>query len=102
MGYLPPAIAKRPVDAITPSDVLSFLAPLGLAKPAIAKKAKMGLSQTFKWAIAQGLRTDNPADSNIAAALPKLSTKEHHRALSFSEVGGALQLVRDSNVLAWY
>ena len=99
LSYLPPAIAKRPVDAITPSDVLSFLAPLGLAKPAIAKKAKMGLSQTFKWAIAQGLRTDNPAGENISAALPKLSTREHHRALPFKEVGAALQTVQDSG--AW-
>ena len=99
LGYLPPATAKRPVDAITPSDVLGFLAPLGLSKPAIAKKAKMGLSQTFKWAIAQGLRSDNPADQNIAAAMPKLSTKSHHRALPFGEVGTALQIVSNSN--AW-
>ena len=99
LSYLPPAIAKRPVDAIAPSDVLGFLAPLGLAKPAIAKKAKMGLSQTFKWAIAQGLRTDNPAGENILAALPKLSTREHHRALPFREVGAALQTVQGSG--AW-
>ena len=51
--YVLPHIGKRPIDAITPADVLSFLAPVAVAKPAVAKKAKMGLSQTFKWAIAQ-------------------------------------------------
>ena len=97
--YVLPHIGKRPIDAITPADVLSFLAPVAVAKPAVAKKAKMGLSQTFKWAIAQGLRSDNPADQNIAAAMPKLSTREHHRALPHSQVGAALQIVRDSG--AW-
>ncbi len=97
--YVLPVVARKPIDGITPADVLRFLAPLALNKPAIAKKAKMGLSQTFKWAIAQGLRADNPANQNIAAGLPKLSTKEHHRALSFGEVGGALQTVRNSG--AW-
>ena len=99
LNYLPASFRRSPVDALTPSDVLSFLAPLGLQKPAIASKARMGLSQTFKWAIAQGLRTDNPADQNIAAALPKLTTREHHRALPFGEVSAALKVVSESN--AW-
>ena len=97
--YVLPMIGRKPIDGITPSDVLGFLGPLALSKPAIAKKAKMGLSQTFKWAIAQGLRTDNPADQNIAAALPKLTTREHHRALPFAEVGRAVQTVQNSG--AW-
>ena len=97
--YVLPHIGKRPIDAITPADVLSFLAPVAVAKPAVAKKAKMGLSQTFKWAIAQGLRSDNPADSNIAPAMPKLTTRAHFRALPFGEVAGALQIVANSN--AW-
>ena len=59
----------------------------------------MGLSQTFKWAIAQGLMSGNPADQNISAALPKLSTRQHHRALPYSRVGEALRIVASSN--AW-
>ena len=97
LGYLPPAITNRPVDAITPSDVLGFLAPPGPSKPAIAKKAMKGLSQTFKWAIAQGTRSDSPADQDIAAAMPMLSTRAHHRALPFREVGVALHIVSNSN-----
>ena len=58
--YALPHIGKRPVDGISPADVLSFLAPVAVAKPSVAKKVKMGLSQTFKWAIAQGLMSVNP------------------------------------------
>ena len=97
--YALPHIGKRPVDGISPAEVLSFLAPVAVAKPAVAKKVKMGLSQTFKWAIAQGLMSVNPADQNISAALPKLSTREHHRALPYSRVGEALRIVASSN--AW-
>ena len=95
--YALPHIGKRPVDGISPADVLSFLAPVAVAKPSVAKKVKMGLSQTFKWAIAQGLMSGNPADQNISAALPKLSTREHHRALPYSRVGEALRIVASSN-----
>ena len=97
--YALPHIGKRPVDGISPADVLSFLAPVAVAKPSVAKKVKMALSQTFKWAIAQGLVSVNPADQNISAALPKLSTREHHRALPYSRVGEALRIVASSN--AW-
>ena len=97
--YVLPVIGRKPVEGITTADVLGFLAPIALNKPATAKKIKMGLSQTFKWATAQGLRSDNPADQNIAAAMPKLSTKEHHRGLPPREVGRAVQTLRDSS--AW-
>ena len=82
-----------------PADVLMFLAPLALEKPATAGKVKTQMGQVFKWCIAQGLRTDNPADQNINAALPKLSTKENHKALPYAEVAGAVRTIRESG--AW-
>ena len=98
-AYVLPVIGHKPIDSITPADVLSFLEPLALEKPSAAKKVKQGLSQTFKWSIAQGLRTTNPADQNINAGLPKLRTKEHHRRLLHGQVAGALNIVRTSG--AW-
>ena len=97
--YALPHIGTKAIDEITPSDVLSFLAPLALNKPATAGKVKTQMGQVFKWAIAQGLRTDNPADSNINPALPRLSTKDHHKALPFAAVAGAVRTIRDS--CAW-
>ena len=97
--YALPHIGKRRIDAITPADLLGFLAPLAIEKPASGAKVKARIGQVFQWAISQGLRTDNPADRNINQALPKLSTKEHHPALPFGHVAAAVQTVRDSG--AW-
>ena len=97
--YALPHIGEKPIDSIVPADVLAFLAPLALEKPATAGKLKTQLGQVFKWAIAQGLRTDNPADQNINAALPRLSTKNHHKALPYAEVPGAVKIIRESG--AW-
>ena len=97
--YALPTLGKKPVDKITPSDILAVMVPLALEKPATAGKLKTQLGQVFKWAIAQGHRTDNPADANISPALPKLSTKDHHKALSYGDVPGAVKTIRESS--AW-
>ena len=97
--YALPHIGRKPIDSIMPADVLAFLAPLAMEKPATAGKLKTQLGQIFKWGIAQGLRADNPADGNINAALPKLSTREHHKALPYAKVPGVVKVIQESG--AW-
>ena len=97
--YALPHIGRRRIDAITPADILAFLAPLAIDKPATGARVKARMSQVFQRAIAQGLRSGNPADRNINQALPKLTTKEHFKALPHSEVGVIIKLVRNST--AW-
>ena len=97
--YVLPHIGQRRIDSITAADVLAFLAPLTLETPATGVKVKSVLNQIFKWSIAQGHRTDNPADANINQGLPKLTTREHFKALQHSQVGEALITVRESS--AW-
>ena len=94
-----PHIGRKAIDQITAGDVLEFLAPLAISTPASARKTKAALRQVFQWSIAQGLRQGNPADANISPALPRLTAKEHHRALPFGEVGRALETVRNTG--AW-
>ena len=94
-----PHIGRKAIDQITPGDVLEFLAPLAISTPASARKTKAALRQVFQWSVALGLRQGNPADANISHALPKLAAKEHHKALPFSEVGRALETVRNTG--AW-
>ena len=54
----------------------------------------------MQWAVAEGLRTDNPVDA-IAAALPKNGHgRKHHKALPYAAVSGALATVRESG--AWW
>lgn len=50
----------------------------------------------MKWAVAQGWRQDNPAES-IAQALPKTAKRQAHRkALPYAEVAGCLDTVKAS------
>ena len=97
--YALPHIGEKVINGITPSDVLAFLAPLALEKPATAGKVKTQMSQVFKWAIAQGYRIGNAADGNINAALPRLSTRDHYKALPYGEVPGSVKTIRESG--AW-
>ena len=51
----------------------------------------------MRWAVAQGYREDNPTGDAIGAALPKSGGRpQHHAALPFSEVCGAIERVRAS------
>ncbi len=97
--YALPMIGAKPIDSIMPADILAFLAPLALAKPSTAGKLKTQLGQVFKLSVSQGWRNDNPADGNINAALPKLSTRDHHKSLPYADVPGAVKTIRDSG--AW-
>ena len=97
--FILPYIGQRRINTITTADVLVFLVPLTVKVPPTGAKVKAAMNQVFKWAIAQGYRTDNPADANINQALPRMTTREHFKALPHSQVGAALQTVRDST--AW-
>ena len=97
--YALPHIGKRRIDTIQPVELLEFLAPLAIEKPATGAKVKARIGQIFQWAIAQGLRTDNPADRNINQALPKTGTRAHFKALPFGQVADALNAIRESG--AW-
>ena len=97
--YALPHIGKRRIDSIQPVELLEFLAPLAIEKPATGAKVKARIGQVFQWAIARGLRADNPADKNINQALPKTGTRSHFKALPFGQVADALSVIRGSG--AW-
>ena len=97
--YALPHIGKRRIDTIKPVDLLAFLAPIAIGKPATGAKLKARIGQVFQWAISQGLRPDNPADKNINQALPKAGSRAHFKALPFGQVTDAVSAVRESG--AW-
>lgn len=96
--YAFPKIGDRSIDTITGSDILSVLTPIWNEKPETARRVKQRLGTVLKYAIAQGWRTDNPADA-ISSALPKhdRSKVQHHKALPYQKVGEAIAKVRASN-----
>ena len=93
--YAFPRIGDKTVDAVTTADVMSVLSPIWSIKRVTAKRVRQRIGAVMKWAIAQGLRMDNPAGDAISAALPKnTAVQKHQRALPHAEVGAALRRVR--------
>ena len=94
---VPTAINRMPVDRIDTGDVLNFLAPLAIEKPETARKLRVFLSQIFKWAVSQGLRSDVPTDHRIERGLPKRPATQHYPALPPHEVPEAMVRIEESN-----
>ncbi len=95
--YAYPSIGTKLVEEITSGDVLSVLTPIWTSKPETASRVRQRLETVFDWAVAQGLRLDNPASKAVTRVLPRLSkTKNHHPALAYQEVPATLIKVRDS------
>ena len=95
--YAYPSIGDLPVGAITGADVLGLLEPVWTAKPETARRVRQRVKTVLDWAVAQGLRLDNPAGDALTAVLPRLPrTKAHHPALHYSQVAGAIRKVHES------
>ena len=95
--YVFPVFGSKRVDAVTSADVLAALSPIWNSHPETARRVKQRMGSVFKWAIANGWRTDNPAEA-IGNALPKhdRSKVKHREALPYDAVAAAIQKVRSS------
>ncbi|NNU80411.1 integrase arm-type DNA-binding domain-containing protein [Halovulum dunhuangense] len=97
--YAFPRVGRLKVGEVTTGDVLAILTPIWFEKPETARRVKQRIGTVLKWAIAQGWRQDNPAES-ISQALPKHDrSKSHRKALPHQEVAACLAKVRASE--AW-
>ena len=85
------------MDAITSADAMDVLSPIWTTKPETASRVRQRMETIMDWAVAQGYRLDNPAGRSLLKVLPKTGRlKEHHRALPYVQVPGALDRVRES------
>ena len=76
---------------------MAVLLPIWNTKPQAARAVRRRVSVVMRWAMAQGYRTDDPAGDAIGAALPRNNgRRQHHRALGFAEVAGAIATVQAS------
>jgi integrase len=96
--YTFPRIGALKVGEVTTADVLGVLTPIWTAKPETAARVRQRIGTVMKWAVAQGWRQDNPAQS-IAEALPKRdkSLQKHRKALTYGEVADCLKVVQASS-----
>jgi hypothetical protein len=97
-AYAFPRLGKHRVADITPADVLAVLTPIWTEKPETARRVRQRIGTVMKWAVAQGWRLDNPAES-IAKALPKhdRKVKAHRKALPYADVAKCIDAVRASS-----
>lgn len=94
--YAFPALGNYKVGEITNSDVMDALLPIWLDKQETARRVMQRISTVMKWAIAQGMRQDNPAD-NIKSAMPKQKAKvKHRKSLPYDKVNTCIQVVKGS------
>lgn len=95
--YAFPHIGKLKVQEVTTGDVLAVLTPIWTTKAETARRVRQRIGTVMKWAVAQGWRQDNPAES-ISQALPKVTKRPTPRkALDYSEVQACLDVVKGSN-----
>ena len=88
--YAFPAIGKKGMDSILPTDILALLNAMA-DKPETASRVKQRISAVFDFAIQTGRATHNPA-----AAAPKIVRSadkrvKHHPALPVTEIGTFLR-----------
>lgn len=97
-SYVFPVFGSKKVDAITSADVLAALSPIWNSHPETARRVKQRIGTVMKWAMAQGWRTDNPAET-ISKALPKhdRSAVKHRTALPYGEVREAIASISKSD-----
>ncbi len=94
--YAFPRFGDVSVADVTSSDIRRAILDLRKHKPEIARKLNYRIVAVCRWAVAEGLRTDNPATAD-ALALPRLEQKPIHRkALHYSEVSGCIEAVNAS------
>ncbi len=95
--YVYPTLGDLPLNGIDRLDVLNILNPIWTTKPETARRIRQILRSTFAWGMAHGYLETNPAGETISAALPSMpKVREHFRALHYSELPGALEIIGES------
>ena len=96
-AYAFPELGHRPVGEITTADIMAVLTPIWHGKHVTARRVRQRIGAVMKWAVAMGLRPDNPAGDVLDQALGRHRVVvQHMRALPHSEVAGAIEAVRTS------
>ena len=95
--YVFPTLRSLRVDQITRRHVVGLLSPIWTTKPETARRVRQRIRAVMDRAVALEYVDYNPAGDAIKAALAKQRrVKEHHRALPYGKLPGALQAVRES------
>lgn len=93
-------IGKTLVPDVTSADIRQLILAARITAPEVARKLIYRISAVFKWAVAEGMRKDNPARSD-ALALPRPEARRSHRkALPHDEVADCITAIQSSRASA--
>ena len=92
-----PRLGDRGVDEITTEDVLAVLGPIWHSRATTARRVRQRIAAVLAWAVAQGLRADNPADSAKAVLARQSNGSTAQRSLPHEEVESAIVAMQGSN-----
>ena len=92
-------IGRMPVTEVTGADVFEVLAPIWHLKPPTARTVRRRMRAVLEWAVAMGLRPDNPCDRVGRVLGPQNDVVRHMKALPPAEVASALEKVRASDTM---
>ena len=85
------------VSEVTSADIRHVILEVRERTPEVARKLSYRIAAVFRWAIAEGHRSDNPAASD-SLALPRFRNKSRPRkALPYSDVANCIAVVNASN-----
>ena len=91
-------IGARSVAEVSSVEILNVLEPLYHTRPSTARRLRKNLRRVFAWAMARGLRDDNPAGERLDGALPRTRPPtKHHRAVHHSMVKESIGRVRSGS-----
>jgi len=88
------------VSEITSADVRKVILDARKVAPEVARKLTFRISAVFKWAIAEGMRKDNPALAGSLALPKQEKSKGQRKALPYDEVNACLAAVAASAATA--
>ena len=91
-----PRIGARAIDQVTADDLLKVLSPIWHTKAETARRVRQRIRAVLTWAVAQGMRPDNPADSVRAVLSRQVRVPKAHRSLPYNKVADAIAAVRGS------
>ena len=96
-------LANRAVDAIASDDVVGIVtALLRAGKAPTARSVRQRIRHVFDWCIAQGHRTDNPANDAIDALLPSSGHKTKHReSVAVADVAQVVAKIETTAHASW-
>ena len=103
--YAYPVLGSLSVQDVDTTLVMRVLEPIWKVKTETASRVRGRIEAVLDWATARGYRTgENPARwrshiENLLPARSRVRTVEHHRALSYSEIG--LFVLACGNSQAW-